>query len=360
MKEFTMTNEQMESIAKSLESNKSEEITRLEEAQTESKTATDVRPFYANVTVDNESGLARLMPVQENTAPSLSDVLEGKAKLEDTIKMNDQTQRDIESLFDTQDVSEAMAIMEVLKRAKNGEKVKFEELPRTLKKPASVMAQLTNKQEATKDLLQFALNNIAFDQASTDFNDMLQKELADIPDVIEMYGDSLKNKFENEYKERAEKEENPKVKENLLSVSREFTESYTFERVFDFIENNKSFVRKLNKEVKRYKRWVTDFNYKYQYSTFSQHNIELIINPMLRSLETEIDIDDAKKVLILISKVCQNMSAENVGEHAYMYYIVEHFLALDHIREGQDTFLSDFKTTVVKLVNRIHEIENEK
>lgn len=362
MEESKLTMEQLEEISKSLDNNRPEEVKRLEEAQAESKLSEEIETklFYTNVTINNDTGLAELSPVKENTAPSLTDVLEGNADLQDTIKMNDQTQKDIETLFNIEDESEALLIMDILKRGKKGEKIKYEELPRSLKTMASMMAQVSNKQEATRDIIKFALNNISFEQASADFNDMLQKEMQSIPEVIEMYGDSLKDKFENEYKERAEKEENPKIKENLLAVSREFTESYTFNRIFEFIENNKSFVRKLKKEIKRYHRWVTDFNYKYNTSKFSQHNIELIVNPMYRALKTEIDIDDALKVLVLISKVCQNMTPDKVEEHAYMYYIVEHFLALDHIKEGKDNFLSDFKVNIVKLVNKIHEIENEK
>lgn len=362
MEENKLTQEQFEQVAKTLQENQPPEIAILQESQEEAVINQETpKEFYANVTVDNETGLTSIKPIEENKSPSIKEVLEGDGELVDTIRMDEQTEKDIESFFNIKNVNEVKDIMNVLQRFRKGEKVKYNDLPPSLKSMASMMAaQTNNKQEATNDLLKFALNNLALDQGTLDFNEMLQKEMEQVPDMFEMYGDSLKEKFEVEYRQKAEEQDNPEIKEKLLKVSDEFTESYNFKRLFDFVDNNHSFVRKLKKEIKRIDRWITSMNYKYMYNNYNQHNIKLIIMPILRAFRDNQSVteDDAKKILVLICKVCQNMNPDIVWEHCYMYYIIEHFLSLDHMREDKDTFLLEFKDNILKLIDKIHEIEN--
>ena len=362
MEETKLTQQQFEDVARTLAENEPPEIAILKESQA---IPADEKPkeFFAKVSVDNETGLTAIAPIEPNKSPSLTDVLNGDADLVDTIRMDEKTEKDVETFFNVKDITEVKSILDVLNRSRRGEKVKYSELPPSLKNMASMMAaQTNNKQEATNDLLKFALNNLALDQGTLDFNEMLQKELSEAPDMFSMYGDSLKEKFEVEYKAKAELATDPKVKENLLRVSEEFTESYNFKRLFDFVDNNHSFVRKLHKEVKRINRWITDMNYKYQHNNFNQHNIKLIINPILRAFRDNPDVtlEDAQKILIIIAKVCQNMNPDVVWEHCYMYYIIEHFLSLDHMIDDKDNFLVEFKNNILKLINKIHEIENSK
>ena len=358
-----LTQEQLEAVTKVLSENQPPEIAILQEAQDETSDVQEApKPFYASVSADNETGLVSIGPIGSKESPSITDVLEGNGDLTDTIRMDEETEKDIKSFFTLKDSNEVKEILDILKRYKKGEKVKYNELPPTLKNMASMMAaQTNNKQEATNDLLKFVLNNLALDQGVVDFNNMLQKEMSDVPEMFEMYGDTLREKFEVEYKKKAESVEDPKVKEKLLKVSEEFTASYDFKRLFKFVDENHSFVRKLKKEIKRIDRWITSMNYKYMYNNFGQHNIKLIIMPILRAFRDKPQLvteDDAKKILVLICKVCQNMNPDIVWEHCYMYYVIEHFLSLDHMREDKDNFLIEFKANIVKLVEKIHEIEN--
>ena len=78
--------------------------------------------------------------------------------------------------------------------------------------------------------------------------------------------------------------------------------------------------------------------------------------------DTEYTEDDFRKLVMLLCKVSQDLKADNVVDHAFMYYSVSNIIALDYIDIGSAN-LSEFSKTIIEnvkaLLAKIKEIEKE-
>jgi hypothetical protein len=365
-----ITESDVDKIGSELETTTSDETKLMQDISKNSDAynkETGMHEAIAYATVDSESGLMEYKPMdKEVSGPSLSELLDGDSDdvLSD-IKVSEETYKKAGEMFNLKDAKEALAIVGVVKRFKQGEKFDYyAELPTMLKTLAANMATGAGitKKEAAKDLLQLAAQDLELEQGSIDFIDMIKKE-CDLPNMTEMYAEFLQERIEVGYEKIAQQlDEAGKVEKaaTYRAIIQEFKYTYGLDKLFDFANNNKSFVRKLKKEIKRWERYVTDFNYKYKVSDFSIIDISLIINSTMRSLESELTLDEAKKIMVLILKSLQNHDSTNVVEHSYAYYLIYNFITLDHVAPGSSKFMDIFRDNVLKLAQLIAFIENEK
>ena len=365
-----ITEEEVNEIAEALETTTSDETKIMQDISKNGVSynkETNMTEVISEATADPETGLYSFKPVSnENNSKTLADLLEDEnGDIVNDINITDDTYQKAGDMFNIKDIKVCMDIINIVKRFKSGEKFDYySELPHTLKQLAVNMAMGSgvSKKEAAKDILTMASQDLGIEQSSLDFNQMVKKEL-ELPNMTEMYAEFLQERIEKGYEEIAQKLETagqPEKAEAYRDIIDAFKDTYTFDRLFAFANENKSFVRKLKKEIKRYERWVTDFNYKYKGSKFTIFDITLIINSIMRALETTLDIDQAKKIMVLIAKSVQNYDSNNVVDHSYMFYLIYHFTTLDHVAPGKSEFTDTFKSNIVKLAQLIETIENEK
>lgn len=364
-----VTEGQVDEIAEALETTTSDETKMMQDI---SKTGvaynpeTEMTEVMSMVSVDSETGLASFdVASKEVDSPTLEELLNDEnADIIKDIKVSDATYQKAGELFDLKDVKMVTQLIEAIKRYKRGEKFDYyAALPPMLKNLVINMTHAgVSKKQAAEDILKIAADDLGIQQSHVDFVDMMKSELQ-LPNMTEMYADYLKERIEVGYEKLAKKfEEAGAVKKAKLyrDVITEFRSTYKFDKLFEFVESNKPFVRRLHKEIKKWERYVREFNYKYKESRFTITDIHLIINSMMRALETTIDIDDAKKVLVLIVKSTQNCDSNDVVQHTYMYYLVYNFICLDHVAPGKSEFMDEFKSNIVRLVDLIKTIEKEK
>ena len=134
-----ITEEQVDEIAKELETTTSDETKAMQEISQNGVSfneETNMTEVIAEATADSVTGLYSFKPAsKENDSRTLAELLEDEnADVINDIKITDETYQKAGDMFNIKDIKTCMDIINVVKRFKSGEKFDYyAELPSTLK-----------------------------------------------------------------------------------------------------------------------------------------------------------------------------------------------------------------------------------
>ena len=322
----------------------------------------------ANLNVDPETGLIAEVPNTLNISDeALEDIINDEGEIEKP-RIKEIPKTKIEELgLSEEDVP---VIMNIVNRMQNGEKFSvYNELPQNMKRS---ITQICNSmgcydpkviRSFAKDFVNQLIQEIAMDQEYIDLQNAI-KETLDF-NVLDMWSEHIREKMEVDLIKQADvlQEQYPEKAQVLRDVVEAFKDSYTFRRQYELLETSERTRNRLTKDLKKFKRECDFFNFKYNNSKFVINDINTVVPVLSRKLaDTEYTEDDFRKLVMLLCKVSQDLKADNVVDHAFMYYSVSNILALDYIDIGSAN-LSEFSKTIMEnvkgLLAKIKEIEKE-
>lgn len=161
----------------------------------------------------------------------------------------------------------------------------------------------------------------------------INKEKEKLGGSIHEYNNKLREEYEVGFIKRAEaleesnEEGATEVAERLRKASRMFTQSYTYEDMYEAYSNGKIKVKSI--QVEKFNRTCSEFNRKYYNSTFKINDIGMIMPVLDRVLDSKYNIVSIKKFIVAFINYTKNFTPNNVDEHVFMYYFIQHILALD-------------------------------
>ena len=384
-KQTKLTESQLGDVVDTLKNNVPKVIERQRKVALEAKPEDKLIEHIVQATVNPESGeLSFDVANTENDSESLTEYLDKDDTADHirNLKISDKAYKEFTDQFnfDEQEELEFINMLKTVKEAKeNNTKIKdyYSILTKTFKKMAAELAnnimaadrkvpRVIALNNASKDLVEFLLSSPIINQEVDDLNAMIKKEF-NIPNVEELQNESLREtyceklpKLADDLEAKLETIEDPELKEKqikkietLRNMTKVFKDTYELTSMEEFIKTHASFIRKLPKELKRYERFVTHFNHKYENSKFNIYRCELIVNTMLRTLEPEININDALMYLIVFCEMCKNMSPENAIEHMFMRYSIDNILAWDITNAGASEFAEALKVRVKEIIDLI-------
>ena len=321
-----------------------------------------------NLNVDPETGLIAEAPNTLNISDeSLEDIINNEGEIEKP-RIKEIPKAKIDELGLTEE--DIPVIMSIVSRMQNGEKFSvYNELPpqmkRTITQICNSMGCYDNKviRSFAKDFVDQLIQEIAMDQEYIDLQNTI-KETLDF-NVLDMWSEHIREKMEVDLIKQADilQEQYPEKAQIMRDVVEAFKDSYTFRRQYELLETSERTRNRLTKDLKRFKRECDFFNFKYNKSKFVINDVTTIVPVLCRKLaDTEYTEDDFRKLVMLLCKVSQDLKADNVVDHAFMYYSVSNIIALDYIDIGSAN-LSEFSKTVMEnvkaLLAKIKEIEKE-
>lgn len=293
---------------------------------------------------------------------SVSNIVEGTdiEKL-DTATINKDTFDKLNDMGLSEE--DTLALTNVIMRKMKGEKFSiYKELPQSVKNIVRAMCgsnNITQLQACSEIVIDQFIGELKIEQEFIDFQDTLKKEM-NIPDLMDMYGDYLKESMEVKLLEKAEELEStsPEKAQTLREISAAYSDSYTFARQLKVFYNNEKECRRLDKELKKYDRYCTDFNYKYKNSKFKINDIKLLAHTLDRLFKDEVSIVSIKKFVILLCRITRNMDSSNVVDHSFMYYSVKNILSLDYIDINSELYIT-LKNNIKQVIDLIEKKEVE-
>lgn len=223
----------------------------------------------------------------------------------------------------------------------------FNALPKTIKDElnsfavnieGSNMNQLKMlKNSLAKELFDIIINNNYSSKAFTDLSRFATGEINAAKDElggsVHEFNYNLRNQFEIEFIKKAEELEESEDEKDLeqaakiRKVSRMYTQSYTYEDMYEAYKNGKIKVKSI--QVEKFNRTCSEFNRKYYSSTFNINDVGMTIGVLDRVLKGEYNINCIKKFIVAFINYTKNFTPNNVDEHVFMYYFIQNILALD-------------------------------
>jgi len=252
--------------------------------------------------------------------------------------------------LDSLDDSELLVLFDIMNKYNNDNSFDvYGALPEGLKNIIKIQLAsmgVTGKKNIkyfTVMLIEQMVADIKMDKEFKLFQDELEAALK-IPDLIDMYAEHTRDLMEVKLIEKAEsiKEVNEEKHKELINISKAYTDSYTFVRQKEFIENNKQkvFAHMAKNTNKKFNRFCEDFDFKMSKTSFKTHKVEEIV-PVLKSL---FNIDDqlARGYVVVLCQLCENYDRTKMEDVWFMYSSVRNIVSLK--------FSGDNKTEFSKLI----------
>lgn len=265
-------------------------------------------------------------------------------------------------------------------------------LPATLQKTVREIAMSNGMPafrygEIAKYILEEFISNAGFEQAFVDIQKSLDEAL-NIPSVVDMYSEHMRDVMEVKIPEMAEKikDEDPEKAELLLKIKESFTNAYTFSFAKEEYEKN-SRVRKTIRRCndRELKLSIRNFNARNKDTKFIMNDANELPTVLVDILNTQpnnvknackaehkeiperykkiLDMnltpEDVVKFSILLFNTCTYLNANSIVEASYMYYMLKNIITLKHTNEAKTEFAAELINNICDTISFIRNKEAE-
>ena len=360
-----LTDEEVDEIVKTLEDNQSEQTKQLREIISEGENDDKIIPYNtigdksnliqaeALIEIDPDTGRKKIASDQSklhskvDESIDLIDMTDGTDDMK-LAELNDENMKESLKAMDMSD-EEAMTIITLIRKDMEGIEITYEELPTILQQMVDSLRAMSGEagvkrsvKTVVKDVMQYLRSQLQMDQELIDFQAILKKEMK-LPSLMNMYNEETDELMGKKIIELADKieQENPEKSKLLRKISNSYEDAKNFTTITRVVENNEKPARKLQREIKRFNKYIRDFNYKYNSinTKFTIDNLKIAEKILVR--HTLCSPDKAKMFLILFCKLCMNMSPKDVADHTYMYYTLKTITTLDAFEKDDETYIKN-------------------
>lgn len=329
-----------------------------------------------------------------NTIPYESKEIT-ESNIDELINMEDEDFKKIEigwdafvesvkNMYPNADEEGLKILLNAVNRYRNGEKFPyFNALPEFIKNDINKYANMglaehqasnnTGKQlknMLAKELFDTIITNNYSSKTFTDISKFttneINKEKDKLAEDVISYNAKLRKEYEEGFIKKAEEYEASGNEEaitkaaSLRKVSRMFIQSYTYEDMYNAFKNRKIKVKPI--QVEKFNRTCQEFNRKYYNNTFQIKDVGMTVPTLDRCLDKKYNINTIKKFIIIFINYTRNFVPSNIDEHVFMFYFIQHILALDIKIPGKDyeNFNEIVKQNIYKFLDLVIERDNKK
>lgn len=353
-----LTDQEVNEISEILENNTSEKTKKLREIMNtpaEGIYPTNViadKPELlegkAILEIDPETGVRNIKSVTEDE--TIRSEVDLDSLINDTanVKYGESLKKELIDNLDqngiTDDIRDDFITLLLDYHAGNKKNV-FARMPSKVQGMIRMMAGSNNIAELNSSaclMLDQFIADCNFDAIFTDFQNALDEELKSVDgNIMDMYGEHLKEQMQK-LKEIAEsqKDSNPKLYEKRIKIYNAYEDACTFTSLYNALENGDKITKRLDKDISRFSRIVTSFDYKYNSQTKYNFRITSIsvIPKVISRLFPEYDSDMGYKFAILFYRYVMNFSPEVLEEHAFMYYTISTIINAEYYAPESESY----------------------
>ena len=216
-----------------------------------------------------------------------------------------------------------------------------------------------------EELIQGLIRDAGIDKITIDLQEVTKKAFGEgISGIMKMTLDYQKTILETKFLENINRlyaEGKPEKAEHLKKVTESYRQSYTFENFTSTAKCGKLRVKDF--DLKKYGRYISEFNYKYETDTpFIINDISGIAPVLARKFDGIYSVQQIMIFIIAFCKFCQNMDAKDVIDHTFMSYAIINIASLDLVINDQEenAFINTLSANIdaaIKAANNIKEEE---
>ena len=372
-----LTDEQVNSIAKTMEENLHPDLEALREIEKgnipeELLEEEEEKTQYARV--DEHGNIVGYVD------PELECDLISAATMEDIDKKMSDPQNVMKAMQKTYDLKDSdlnIANVQVLtylvKRKEKGDKIYYSDLPDVFKtRIAQTISSegdgtyMGNK-EIKNQMAEALIDNIQMQLIS----DQMENTVVDMQNSIKNYmtkelGEMFNTSRSQQHKIMIEqmpllasKTEDPQKADILMKVSDAYKQAYTLEDMFNSYCKGKPKIKSI--DVEKIQKHYFTFNNKYHKSKWVIRDVAMLAPILDRNLDKDIDMKDILTFIAIFLKYTEmkNMNPENIWDHTFMYYVVFNIASLDiykkvdGLNDNDTEFYEGFKSNLNKFFEEI-------
>lgn len=255
----------------------------------------------------------------------------------------------------------------------------FNELPESIRKQISDLVVFGEgeseinsnevkqfKNMLAKELFDTILTNNYSTKAFADISAFtikeINKEKEKLGGSIHKFNNKLRNEYEIGFIEKAKEleelgdEESLEKASKLRETSRMFTQSYTYEDMYEAYKLGKIKVK--NIQIEKMNRTCSEFNRKYYNNTFKINDVGMVIGVLDRKIDKKYNITAIKKFIVAFINYTKNYSPSNIPEHVFMYYFIQNILALEVVVPEEEQ--TEFNDLLMNNINKFLDLIIEK
>lgn len=372
-----LTDEQVNSIAKTMEENLHPDLEALREIEKgnipeELLEEEEEKTQYARV--DEHGNIVGYVD------PELECDLISAATMEDIDKKMSDPQNVMKAVQKTYDlkhsdlnIANVQALTDLVKRKEKGDKIYYSDLPDVFKTRIAQTissegggAYMGNK-EIKNQMAEALIDNIRMQLIS----DQMENTVVDMQNSIKNYmtkelGEMFNTSRSQQHKIMLEqmpllasKAEDPQKADILLKVSDAYKQAYTLEDMFNSYCKGKPKIKSI--DVEKIQKHYFTFNDKYHKSKWVIRDVAMLAPILDRNLDKDIDMKDILTFIAIFLKYTEmkNMNPENIWDHTFMYYVVFNIASLDiykkvdGLNDNDTEFYEGFKSNLNKFFEEI-------
>jgi hypothetical protein len=335
------------------------------------------------VSANPATGVLSTIPYKEDeiTEESLDKLLDLKPEELGNVELNwDIFVETTQSMYPGADEESLKHLFDLAERYRKKEEFAyFRELPEFIKKEINTLVDISalenqgtaNETKRLKNMLAKELfdtiitNNYsskAFADISKFTTNEINKEKEKLGGSIHEYNSKLREEYEVGFIKKAEELESSgeegatETAQKLRDASRMFTQSYTYEDMYEAYKTGKIKVK--NIQIEKLNRTFSEFNRKYYNNTFKIHDVGMVMPVLDRVLDQKYNINAVKKFVVAFINYTKNFRPENIHEHVFMYYFIQNILALD-VKVPENTQI-EFNDLLIENINKFLDLIIEK
>lgn len=372
-----LTDEQVNSIAKTMEENLHPDLEALREIEKgnipeELLEEEEEKTQYARV--DEHGNIVGYVD------PELECDLISAATMEDIDKKMSDPQNVMKAVQKTYDlkhsdlnIANVQALTDLVKRKEKGDKIYYSDLPDVFKTRIAQTissegggAYMGNK-EIKNQMAEALIDNIHMQLIS----DQMENTVVDMQNSIKNYmtkelGEMFNTSRSQQHKIMIEqmpllasKTEDPQKADILMKVSDAYKQAYTLEDMFNSYCKGKPKIKSI--DVEKIQKHYFTFNDKYRKSKWVIRDVAMLAPILDRNLDKDIDMKDILTFIAIFLKYTEmkNMNPENIWDHTFMYYVVFNIASLDiykkvdGLNDNDTEFYEGFKSNLNKFFEEI-------
>lgn len=347
--EFTLTEDEIDEISKTLEGGVSED-SKLMRSICENHPDTEkhgVVPEVMDLSVDPYKGKitnAKPHDDQDTDQFSMDELIFGKIR-------KTYTESTVDELSDIYGITknDAYRVLNLIRNtSEDNIDGLYNKLPLSMREAVEGIINgssdlMSDYDKAAKDLLMQFQTDAEITEKTVDLDKIIQNTYADATKEIgQLTLTTSRDIFMNTLPEEMNRllqngNDEDLVKANKINhVIGAYINSYHYTAQLKYLSNISKKNRRKIDNVSKYNSIVNAFNDRYRYSTKNIKDIRMILPILYRKLKPEhsfITEDLIKKFIMLTCLACDKMSPDNIEEHTYMFYTVQVISLLDFVDE---------------------------
>lgn len=300
-------------------------------------------------------------PIKEMTDEELEDVPVSELEVTDKQVLDNMHNIVGNEISD----NEAMVLIDIMKRYKAGEKFSvYDALPHLIKIQIHQIAKEQNGQLPRHAVLEFLAKNLINEIISDAFLSTeiqnFQEELNTYANaagnftgvVIDSYTDEVKEKFETNLLEAADKiqESNPEKAEELREIAKYFSYTHTFELIKKHIENGgDTYLNRCYKKTRKIHQYIASFNAYYEGVHPKIRDISSLAIPFRQLM---IDEEVAETLLVMIGDSCYEQPKGSLRGNIYAFYILTGIMNIAMSASTSDT-IKEIKVNLANIESEV-------